>query len=214
MPVVYLVRHGQVSFGAQDYDALSGLGFEQSALVGAELARRQPRDPVVVSGSLRRQRDTAQIVASALGAPARCDPRWDEYDHLELIRRYVDPAPATDADSRGVQALLDRALEAWVDDTDAGGWAQFRDTATAALGELVAGLGSGRDAVVVTSGGVLAAVCAALLSVPPAGVVALNRVAVNAAVTTLIAGSTGVSLLSFNDHAHFAGERRQLLTYR
>jgi len=49
---------------------------------------------------------------------------------------------------------------------------------------------------------------------PAEGVVALNRVAVNAAVTTLAAGGSGVSLLAFNDHAHFSGERRELLTYR
>ncbi|WP_329008813.1 hypothetical protein [Streptomyces sp. NBC_01601] len=52
------------------------------------------------------------------------------------------------------------------------------------------------------------------MSLPSAGVVALGRVAVNAAVTTLVVGGSGASLLTFNDHAHFAGDRRRLLTYR
>ncbi len=216
MPVICLVRHGQASFGAHDYDALSDLGREQSRVLGAELARRRLRDPVVACGSLHRQRDTAGIVAATLGASVSRDARWDEYDHVALISRYVDPLPASQADSREVQSLLDVALQAWVTDTDTdgGGWAEFSSAATGALGDLVASLGRGRDAVVVTSGGVLAAVCGALLSAPPAGIVALNRVAVNAAVTTLIVGAGGVRLLSFNDHAHFAGERRHLLTYR
>jgi len=57
-------------------------------------------------------------------------------------------------------------------------------------------------------------VCGALLSASAAGIVALNRVAVNGAISTLIAGGAGVSLLTFNDHAHFTGERRSMLTYR
>ncbi|MYS46652.1 histidine phosphatase family protein, partial [Streptomyces sp. SID5998] len=46
------------------------------------------------------------------------------------------------------------------------------------------------------------------------GVVALNRVTVNASVTTLVAGGSGTRLLTFNEHAHFAGDRRHQLTYR
>jgi broad specificity phosphatase PhoE len=71
----------------------------------------------------------------------------------------------------------------------------------------------GRDAVVVTSGGVIAALCGSLLGLPPAGVVALNRVAVNTGITTLACGSRGVSLVTFNDHAHLAADR-SLPTYR
>ncbi|MEY9212248.1 broad specificity phosphatase PhoE [Thermobifida halotolerans] len=117
-------------------------------------------------------------------------------------------------DSRGWQPLLDHALRAWIEDGDEDGWHRFSTGAAAALDELVTGLGPGRDAVVVTSGGVLAALCAGLLSMPAEGVVALNRVAVNAAITTVTAGGSGAHLLSFNDHAHFTGERRALLTYR
>jgi broad specificity phosphatase PhoE len=227
MPVIHLVRHGQASFGAgtaKGYDVLSDLGRRQAEAAGAELARRAPRDPVVVCGTLSRQRDTAGIIVEAAGltGPPHTDPRWNEYDHLDLLRRYgaaPQDAPGTapagaPADSRSVQPLLDRALLAWIGDADEGGWRRFASGAADALRELADGLGPGRDAVVVTSGGVLAALCGGLLSVPPAGVVALNRVAVNAAITTVVAGSSGISLLSFNDHAHVTGDRRELLTYR
>ncbi|MEU6577518.1 histidine phosphatase family protein [Streptomyces sp. NPDC046805] len=219
MPLISLVRHGQASFGAQDYDALSDLGREQATAVGLELARRDLRDPHLVTGTLTRQRDTAQLLAEAAGFkdPVREDPRWNEYDHLALLARHTDPAPEAQADSRAVQGLLDRALEAWIEDTEEtgpAGWGAFENGITAALTELSTALGRGRDAVVVTSGGVLAALCGALLSLPSAGVVALNRVTVNAAVTTLVVGSSGTSLLTFNDHAHFTGDGRRLLTYR
>jgi broad specificity phosphatase PhoE len=218
MPLIAIVRHAQASFGAADYDQLSAVGREQAEVVGAELARRQLRDPAVVTGRLRRQQDTAGLLAAAAGLAqsSQVDERWDEYDHFALLRRYVDPervALAT-SDSRRFQGLLDEALTAWSDDAEDAGWAAFAREAATALEDLAAGLPKGTDAVVVTSGGVLAALAAGLIHAPPATAVALNRVAVNCAITTVIVGSSGATLLTFNDHAHFAGERRALLTYR
>lgn len=217
MPVVCLVRHGQASFGGHDYDVLCDAGREQSKVVGAELVRRRLRDPVVVSGSLSRQRDTAEIVAAVVGASeeVRVDARWDEYDHLGLVARVGaagDDSHRTD--SGALQSALDRALERWIGDGEEGGWTEFSARAVAALGELVGSLAQGRDAIVVTSGGVIAAVCGVLLGASTAGVVALNRVMVNGSITTLLVGGSGTSLSSFNDHAHFAGDNRALLTYR
>lgn len=214
MPVVLLVRHGQACFGAENYDELSDVGRQQSAVVGQELARRRLRQPLAVSGTLRRQRDTATLALQAAGvdAAATVDPRWDEYDHMGLLARYVQPgdsAPPTS--SREVQRLLDDALHAWVNDGAAAGWPAFSGGATTALRELVASLPKGRDAVVFTSGGVVAAVCAALLGAGAAAVVALNRVTVNSGITKLVAGSSGTSLVSFNDHAHLAPD---VVTYR
>ncbi len=215
MPAVLLVRHGQASFGAEDYDVLSEVGREQSAHVGAELGRRRLRSPLAACGSLRRQRDTAEIALRAAGLAVDVvpDPRWDEYDHLDLLKRYAPPDSAHDGTSKGLQALLDLALAAWVED-DRGGWVAFSRGARAALDELAAGLPSGRDAVVFTSGGVIAAVCGGLLGLGAEGVVALNRVTANGAITKVVVGSGGTSLISFNDHAHFEGDARRLLTYR
>ncbi|WP_328432273.1 histidine phosphatase family protein [Streptomyces sp. NBC_00453] len=219
MPLICLVRHGQASFGAEDYDALSDLGREQAGAVGAELARRGLRDPLLASGTLTRQRDTARLLAESAGfeKPSVEDPRWNEYDHVALMSRYPHPWPDGRADSRAVQEVLDRALGTWIEDTaetGPAGWPAFASGATAALGALSEALGKGRDAVVVTSGGVLAALCGSLLVLPPASVVALNRVVVNASVTALVVGGSGTSLLTFNDHAHFTGDRRRLLSYR
>ena len=44
--------------------------------------------------------------------------------------------------------------------------------------------------------------------------VALNRASVNVGVTSVLAGSSGLSLLAFNDHAFVTGDRRHLLSYR
>ena len=206
MAVVLLVRHGQASFGAADYDVLSEVGHEQAAAVGRELARRELRDPLLVCGTLRRQRETA----AGLGlGPARVDGRWDEYDHLGLLGRYPTGTPV-DGTSRGVQVALDAALGAGLRD-EQGDWAGFAGGAADALADVA---GSGLDAVVVTSGGVIAALAARLLGAPAETVVALNRVSVNAALTKVVVGRSGASLVAYNDHAHFEGTERRLLTYR
>jgi len=57
-------------------------------------------------------------------------------------------------------------------------------------------------------------VCAKLLGLPSEGFLSVNRVAVNAALTKIVRGRSGTSLVSYNDHAHFEGEHRDLLTYR
>ncbi|MGY1616149.1 histidine phosphatase family protein [Geodermatophilus sp. SYSU D00691] len=214
MPIVLLVRHGQASFGAADYDSLSELGRRQAELTGRWLAGRGLRDPVAVHGSLRRQRDTAALALAAAGldvTPA-ADPRWDEYDHIDLVRRYAGAQGRDEPrSSREFQVVLDAALTAWVEHGDEGGWPAFTSTVGAALRELVAGVRPGQDAVVFTSAGVIAAVCAELLGSGAGGLVALNRVAVNGAVTKLAAGRSGLALLTFNEHSHLGGDD---LTYR
>lgn len=205
MPVVYLIRHGQASFGADDYDVLSATGHLQGKHAGAELRRRGVRPDQVWSGTLRRQRETAH--AAGLDVPLREDPRWNEFDHLGLVRETAGE-PAT---PREFQLALDEALRGWV---GSDGWRKFNENVTFALDELLAGLGSGGTGVVFTSGGVIAAVCARLLGLGGAGFVAVNRVSVNCGMTKLVHGRSGTSLVSYNDHAHFEGEHRDMLTYR
>ena len=58
-----LVRHGQASYGAADYDQLSERGWEQSRRLGHWLARGGHRFTTVVVGGMRRHRQTAEAVA-------------------------------------------------------------------------------------------------------------------------------------------------------
>lgn len=215
MGAVYLVRHGQASFGAADYDRLSGPGREQAVLVGKELSRRAGTFAHARAGSLARQRDTATL---ALGgeAPVVADPRWNEYDHVDVLAQHA-PAVGDGADPREYQAALDTALSAWVgageESATAESWPAFAGRVRSAFDELVSLLGKGEQAVVFTSGGVIGALCAGLVGDPGRSFLALQRVTVNAGITKLVTGRSGVSLLSFNEHAHFDGAP-VALTYR
>jgi broad specificity phosphatase PhoE len=235
MPSILLIRHGQASFGGENYDVLSPLGEAQAGVVADEFGARDPRPDTVVSGSLARQRDTATPVAEALGLELGVDPRWDEYDMDRILARHSDSPIRTTShgahgqptvSSRAFQDLLEQALSSWIEAGSRGGtalagsdgsaetWPEFAARTRAALGELAGSLASGETALVFTSGGVLAAICAGLLGLGPRGFLALNRVAVNAAITRIAHGRSGTTLISFNEHGHLERRDRGLVTYR
>ncbi|WP_028643845.1 histidine phosphatase family protein [Nocardioides sp. URHA0020] len=217
MGVLLLVRHGQASFGSADYDVLSETGWEQGRLLGAWLRERGPSPTAVVRGGMRRHRETAE----AAGWPeAAVDPGWDEFDHLSVVRAHPE-APGGDVDRREFQRVFELATARWTaglhDDEYAESWSAFRDRSTASFDAACAQAGPGRVVVAVTSGGVIAALCAALVD-PQADAASyarlwsrFNTVLVNSSVTRVVVGSTGPRLLTFNEHPHLEGGA---LTYR
>lgn len=231
MGVVLLVRHGQASFGAADYDVLSETGWEQSRLLGAWLAERKVVPDVVLRGDMRRHRETAEGMVGGAGwpAPIRTDPGWNEFDHLGVVStllgsRGEGPAAAgmQGVDRREFQRLFEEATARWTagaHDADyPEPWSAFVDRVRGALDRACAAAGPGGTVVAVSSGGPIAAACAALVDPDgddPATLARLwarfNTVTVNSSVTRVVVGSTGPRLLTFNEHPHLEGEH---LTYR
>jgi broad specificity phosphatase PhoE len=225
MPSIVLVRHAQASFGAADYDVLSELGHEQVAAVAQALDRRGMRVEKIVSGSLRRQLDTAAEFAQLAGHEVEVDARWNEYasdavlvHHAETDARLERGEGAPEISSRDFQTLLEGALTAWIaagDDSPADvTWPAFASGVRDALAAAADGLGSGATALVFTSGGPIAAICSRLLGCPPEALVTFNRVAINTGMTKIAVGRGGMTLVSFNEHEHLEGDAARLLTYR
>jgi broad specificity phosphatase PhoE len=220
MGVLLLVRHGQASLGAADYDRLSDLGRRQAQMVGARLAGTGLTVDRVVAGDLSRQRDTAAAVMAALGRPLSelgTDDRLDEYDHVTVMARHdagISFANATADGERGrqLQSALEEAIGSWI--SGGSGYGETHDTfierVQGAIGDLVVKPGV---TVAVTSGGVIAAYCALSLGLPVERWPSLARLVVNASITKIISGRTGTSLVTFNDHAHLESDRA-LITYR
>jgi broad specificity phosphatase PhoE len=224
MPSVLLIRHGQASFGTTNYDVLSNVGERQAAAVHAEVVRRGIVGDRLVAGDLRRQRDTA-LPWTERGGQLEIDGRWNEYDSADVLGAHAGgeaslerPVSASGEalGTREFQNLLDDGLLAWIDagaDSSAREpWPAFQGRCRAALTTLVDGLGAGETALVFTSGGVIAALAARLLGLPDSTMVAFNLVVINAAITKVVSGRRGVSLISFNEHGHL--EPDQLVTYR
>lgn len=199
---------------------LSERGVEQAAVLARDFARRGIAPARAITGGLRRQRDTL----APLGLEATVDPRWDEYVTDAIVSAHSssaareergpgDEAPALT--SRQFQEILEEALLGWIAAGAEGPasetWPAFAARAEAALRDAAEGLGTGETAVVCTSGGVLAAIMVALLGVPAEAFVRFNRVTVNTGISRVAVGRAGLTLVSFNEHAHLGPE---LLTYR
>ncbi len=65
MATIYLIRHGQASFGAEDYDKLSELGCRQATVVGEYFRDCGVHFDAVYSGDLSRQRETARLAIAS-----------------------------------------------------------------------------------------------------------------------------------------------------
>lgn len=220
MGQLLLVRHGQASFGGSDYDVLSALGERQAAVLGESLARRGVAPAVVVHGQMQRQRRTAQVLAAAAGwdAPLECDPAWDEMNHVEVLSRTPAPAPADgrNPSPREFQAWFEAATDRWIgggaDDDYSETFGDFTDRVQRALAR-AAGRTDAGTLLAVTSGGPVSWVVTHLLAAGTDSYRRLTPVVVNSSVTKVVSGERGLSLVSFNDHAHLEADP-ELLTYR
>jgi broad specificity phosphatase PhoE len=212
MSVVLLIRHGQASFGEPDYDRLTPLGVSQARRLGEALSPRLPGALTLLTGTQRRHAETAQAFSSAAGieTPATAVAGFDEFDHRELLTL----APAAD----DINALLSAAVGRWIgglfDAEYREPWPAFRARCTAAVEDIARTAGRASTTIVFTSAGPIAAVSQALLDLPDAAVPRLMAAFVNCGITKLVFGSAGLRLSTLNDHAHFEGECRRLLTYR
>jgi broad specificity phosphatase PhoE len=219
MSVLLLLRHGQASLGASNYDRLSDIGYQQAELTGSRLASTYLKVDHAVSGALIRQRETATAVLTEIGlgkSELTVDDRLDEYDHAGVMAGHpsdVSFATATTPEAaRAVQSALDEAIGHWMAADSGYGETHdgFLDRVTTSVDELTRSSGT---TLVVTSAGVIAIVCARLLGLRVEEWPALARVMVNASLTKVISGRTGQRLLTFNDHAHLEHDRA-LITYR
>lgn len=212
MGQVLLVRHGQASFGADDYDALSPLGFEQAKLLGVALAARGIGADLIVHGSMRRHQETAETCAQAAGwhgVPVEVDGGWDEFDFLSVLAVHPAPHGSAEPTKAEFQQWFEQATAAWIagEDRDyAETFANFTARVHGALERTVDVARNGTVAVF-SSGGPIAWAVSAVLAEPGSAELwtRLNRMSVNAALTRLVTGSRGVNLLTYNDQSHLDG---------
>lgn len=231
MGTINLVRHGQASFGAADYDQLSTLGMEQARLLG-EWQRDcgLPLSKVMI-GPARRHAQSAEHFQSGAGLAleALLIPELNEFDHEEVLYRlrpdFEDKAAiaaylaSTPNPRRAYQDLFVQAVDRWLggrhDAEYKESWIGFQQRCRAGLQKIIELAGPSQDVWVFTSGGPITAISQSLLNIPDHDAFNLNWSLVNAGVTRLLYTGNRVSLSTFNNHAHLEHHRRAgLITYR
>jgi broad specificity phosphatase PhoE len=231
MTRLYLVRHGQASFGTGPYDRLSPRGERQSELLGQHLRRTGFRADAWLSGTLDRQRSTLAAMLRGLEASPTPDSHagFNEYDHEAILGAYLprvmeelgmgpDDRVALFSDTRQFQAAFARVMSHWVASSPHErepfeSYEAFR----ARLHERLKYLsGSSHERlVIVTSGGPIAFAVQAALGLTDEKTFGLNWTIYNASVTELRLRRGTLMLSGFNAIAHLelAGDP-SLLTYR
>lgn len=217
MPHVYLVRHGQASFGAADYDQLSPLGRQQCQALGQHLSARGLRFATVMTGTLRRQRQSlAALREGWVGEGLVAEQTWpglNEYSS-EALAQALHPDTLPDvADPQARRQhfrLLRQSLLAWMaGQIQPVGMPSHREFVAGMLAALAHCRQHGGDALLISSGGPISMLVGHLLGASPEATVELNLRLRNSAVTELVLSPQHASLLCFNSLAHLERPDRQ-----
>ena len=236
MGSIYLIRHGQASFGADDYDVLSPTGYRQAEVLGAHLAQLGLTFDRCLSGSLFRQRHTAetalaQLNAAGLATPAlETDPSFNEFDAEAVIRALLPAMLPDEPEALEVmrnaahnrtefQRLFALIIGRWLGgehDTPAlQSWLAFVEQVQAGLNRILDSAGPSDRIAVFTSGGTITALLHLITQMPATQAFELNWQIVNTSLNQLKFRGREVSLASFNSHAHLQLMKApELITYR
>jgi broad specificity phosphatase PhoE len=221
MAVLFLVRHGQASFGTADYDRLSDLGRQQSRWLGEYFAARGIRFKRAVAGSLQRQQHTAQEILAGMNVPPATTPAIESHDGLNeyngeaLYAAHTqgrDPVAHQQSDYREYWRTLKAAMHAWAVDDLAGApetWSEFGTRTRTALAFACAGAGRDDAVLAVSSGGAISRAVVDIIGSPGATAVEFNLQFRNTGVCELIAGSGSMRLVTFNTLPHLERPDRQ-----
>jgi len=209
MGTLYLVRHGQASFGADDYDQLSELGQRQSLRLGEYLRERGLVFDAVLTGTLRRHEQTWEGIAQGLQArpAASAWPGLDEYDSAAVIGAiHPEPLPRPDTPERYRQhfRLLREGLGQWmagrVQPQGMPSYEEFVRGVTEVLEHVRQNFDG--DVLLVSSGGPIATAVGQVLGTSPQTTIALNLRIRNSALTEFAFTPKRHMLLSYNSLPH------------
>ncbi len=215
MGTLYLVRHGQASLGADDYDKLSELGQRQSLRLGQYFAAKGLQFEAVLTGSLKRHAQTWNHIQNGLAggdasAPVLTPQIWpglNEYDSEAVIASvHAGPhaRPVTPEAYREHFRLLRQGLRQWACGAVAPQgmplYSDFVQGIFAALDQ-VRSQHSGH-VLLVSSGGPIATAVAQILGSSPEAFVELNMRIRNTAVSELAFNPKRHALLTFNTLPH------------
>ncbi len=229
MATIYLVRHGQASFGKENYDQLSPRGWEQGKILGRWLTDKVTPG-AIFGGNLQRHRETVEAITTGYGSTLpdmQVLEGLNEFDHVQVVERFRPewadkqvmardlgsfPKPA-----KAFQQAFEQAVARWVsgehDHDYAESWQDFRARVNAALDQLVE-IAGGADMIISTSGGPIAVIAQQLLELSDRKALEMNNVIANTSVSRILYSGSRRSLAVFNNYSHLEAEDPALVTFR
>jgi len=236
MSMIYMIRHGQASFGKEDYDQLSSLGKRQARILAEHLLNIGFQPDALYSGTMVRQTATAQEVISVYHTAHRTVPRlemlggFDEYDTAAIVKALFpdmvkdDPSlndelakmyVRKDSFKRVFEAAMLRWVTGSFDTPEIESWEALKTRVAGSLRLIMESHGRGKTLAVFTSGGAIAASLAHVLGISGERAIRLNWQLVNSSVSRFMYNEERITLAGFNTitHLELAGDPT-LITYR
>jgi len=230
MSNIYLIRHGQASFSANDYDQLSTLGIQQATLLSQAFEYKGLSPDVIIRGSMLRHQQTAHHSLTKFSdITIDIDSRWNEYDHQNILGVY-NPAFST---PQGIREFLANepqpmkafkhhfvaAMNQWITSDSnpaySESWLEFNQRIEQALSD-VAIKHHGKTVLIYSSGGPISLTACSLSGMKPQHFMTINWSLVNGGITKILnrSGGAKLSLSTLNEHDVFERElTQQLITY-
>lgn len=227
MSLLFLVRHGQASFYADDYDQLSPRGVQQARQLGLHWAGLNLTFDHVYVGPRRRHRQTLEAVVAVyrergLNWPEPVAlPELDEHFGYDVLTRSLpdlmqrDPGiremreklrKDSDTAQRDYLRLFQKVTRLWVrqelNPPDLEAWHEFRHRVQRGLAVITAAVGSQKRVAAFSSGGPVAAAMGFALNLDDEKTLELSWVVRNAAYTEFLFSRGRFSLLAFNAVPH------------
>jgi broad specificity phosphatase PhoE len=205
MGELVLIRHGQASFGTDDYDRLSPLGFEQAQWLGKYFAARGIGFQRVISGTLRRHLETLRGIDASVEPELM--PSLNEFDFFGLVKIFLQQnpeyGPVDFGNVREFFLALRKALPLWSEggiENPPESWDSFqtriRDSLTALMTTDV------ERVLVVSSGGPISALLREVLQLSVRNMMDINLQTANTSITRLHFKNGKARLQSFNGIPH------------
>jgi broad specificity phosphatase PhoE len=239
MGYLVLVRHGQARTFEKDSDQLTATGEEQACALGRFWIRQGVEFDEVFSGTLTRQRRTAELagqcfIEAGLNWPQlHTTPELNEYDSVGITNHLIPALAERDAHFRELcaafeqnnqspdrnryfQKMFEAVVSVWLGgEFEVEGvepWQSFRSRVQSAIKRIVSAEGRGRRVAVFTSGGVIGLAVQSVLNAPDRAALEVNWRVRNCSLTEFTFGRERLSLDSFNAIPHL--DDPELRTYR
>jgi broad specificity phosphatase PhoE len=236
---LFLVRHGQASFGKANYDKLSDTGELQCRLLGDYWASQSLKFDAVYSGTLERQRQSLAMIREAyaeagLDLPASTEmPEFDEFDsekfmtqsipqlqrdHPDLIKLMIKLAPRNRTDPaefvKNFELAYDGVMGLWrsgeLNVKGMESCPEFNDRVVRGLDRVMAEEASDRTVLLMSSGGPIAVMARRALKNSGRDLSGRAGHSFNSSVTEFSYGGDELSLVNFSQTPHL--DRPELVT--
>jgi len=236
MSEIFFVRHGQASFGADDYDRLSPLGVRQAKILACYLAQTGKIFDAVYYGKMERQQKTAEEFLihyreKQLAIPRpQVDDTFNEYDSIAVWEALIPEMTAEQpslagelqklpADQKAFQRVFSQVMDRWTKGeykaSNIPRWDNFTRRVVMGIEKIATRHGAKKRLAVFTSGGPISVAVKSALGLSDRMTLEISWQLMKASVTRIKYNSQGIMLAGFNEvsHLELEGDAR-LLTYR